>query len=308
MREPEATFPLIPRSRLIGLSFGRLRSARRGAGTDVAGSRPYVAGDDVDLIDWAASAKLSAAHGSEEFVVRQTFADEAPRVVVLCDRRPAMRLFEPPLPWLSKQATMREAVELICDSAASARGYVGYLDLGDGEPFWRQPRSERDLWEIRERHLESPAFAAPEDNLEQALDHLLQHGRALPPGTFLFVVSDFLAPPSDAAWTQALGQLWDVVPVVVQDPVWERSFPDVAGLVVPFLDPATGRTTPVRLNRAEVRERREQNEARFAALLEDLDGIGLEPIVLSTEEPEPIFAAFASWSEERLLRRGRLVL
>ena len=46
---------------MIGLAFGAMHSARRGMGSDVAGSRPYRPGDDVDAIDWAASAKLSAA-------------------------------------------------------------------------------------------------------------------------------------------------------------------------------------------------------------------------------------------------------
>ena len=39
-------------------------------------------------IDWAASARLSAARGADEFVVREFFAEQAPRVVVVCDRRP----------------------------------------------------------------------------------------------------------------------------------------------------------------------------------------------------------------------------
>jgi uncharacterized protein (DUF58 family) len=52
----EVVFPLTPRRRLIGLSFGGMRSARRGTGSDVAGSRPYRPGDDIDNIDWAASA------------------------------------------------------------------------------------------------------------------------------------------------------------------------------------------------------------------------------------------------------------
>ena len=42
------TFPLIPRRRVLGLPFGGLHSLRRGLGSDVAGSRPYEPGDDVD--------------------------------------------------------------------------------------------------------------------------------------------------------------------------------------------------------------------------------------------------------------------
>ena len=60
-----ATFPLIPRRRVLGLAFGGLHSARRGAGSDVAASRPYRPGDDVGKIDWPASARLSLARGIE---------------------------------------------------------------------------------------------------------------------------------------------------------------------------------------------------------------------------------------------------
>ncbi len=79
-----------PRRRVLGLAFGGLHSQRRGQGSDVAGSRPYQPGDDVKRIDWNASARLSLARGSDEFIVREHYAEEAPRVVVLCDRRPTM--------------------------------------------------------------------------------------------------------------------------------------------------------------------------------------------------------------------------
>ena len=71
-------------------------------GSDVAGSRPYHPGDDMRTIDWNASAKLSAARSSDEFLVREHYAEEAPRVVIVCDRRPEMELFPDELPWLSK--------------------------------------------------------------------------------------------------------------------------------------------------------------------------------------------------------------
>src|SRR6266700_1779456 len=75
-------FPLVPRRRVIGLAFGGVRSARRGIGSDVASTREYRPGDDVGWMDWAASAKLSAARGDDQFSVRERFADEAPRVAV----------------------------------------------------------------------------------------------------------------------------------------------------------------------------------------------------------------------------------
>jgi len=73
------TFPLVPHRRFVGASFGRDRSVRRGQGDEVVGSRPYRPGDHLAWIDWAASARLSAARGTDEFVVREYFAQEAPR-------------------------------------------------------------------------------------------------------------------------------------------------------------------------------------------------------------------------------------
>src|SRR3954454_12613185 len=108
-----STFPLVPRYRLSGLPFGGSPSLRRGHGTDVAGSRAYVRGDPISTIDWRASARLSTARGRDEFVVRERYADEAPRVVVLPDRRPSMALYPPPFPWLSKPAVAESAIELI---------------------------------------------------------------------------------------------------------------------------------------------------------------------------------------------------
>ena len=144
------TFQLISRRRLIGLTHGTMRSVRRGRGTEVAGSRPYRPGDDIRSIDWGASARMSSARGADEFVVRERYADEGPRVVVVADRSAELSFFSPPLPWLDKGAAMRRATDIVVASAAQAGGFVGYLDYADGEPFWLPPRGERRLAYLRE--------------------------------------------------------------------------------------------------------------------------------------------------------------
>src|SRR5436190_18953122 len=162
-----------------------MTSVRRGVGSDVAGSRPYRPGDDAHSIDWASSARLSSAHGSDEFIVREYLAEEAPRVVVLSDRRPAMSLFPRPLPWLDKPTAMREAAQLVVEATLAARGFFGYLDLGRDEPEWIVPRTHYELPEA----VFGGAFEAPEDNLERAFDFLAEHQPPLPAGTFVFVLS-----------------------------------------------------------------------------------------------------------------------
>ena len=296
-----ATFPLIPRRRVLGLPFGGLHSLRRGLGSDVAGSRPYQPGDDVDKIDWYASARISLARGSEEFIVREHYADEAPRVVVLCDRRPSMSIFPEDWPWLSKPAAIRSAVTLIGSSATAARGLLGYFDEADGDAYWHPPRSTHAYGAPE---LER-GFGAPEDTLRRGLRHLAEHKRDLPAGTFVFIVSDFLVAPSRDEWLDALERRYEIVPVIVQDPIWERSFPDVSGVVVPFAAPDASEISLAAVTGREARELRETNERRWEDLLRGMRALDMDPVVVDSHEPRDVESAFLSWADQRLFTRGR---
>jgi hypothetical protein len=117
------------------------------------------------------------------------------------------------------------------------------------------------------------------------------------------VVSDFLPSPSQDLWLSAIAHRWDVVPVVVQDPVWERSFPDVHGIVVPLRDAETGRQTPMRLGRKEVEARRAANERRTVELIETFRLLDLDPVVVTSSERSEILASFLDWTELRRTRR-----
>ena len=296
------TFPLVPRRRLTGLPFGDLPGRRRGHGTDVIGSRPYEPGDPVSTIDWFASARLSSARGGDEFVVRDRAADEAPRVALVLDRRPAMGLYPEPLPWLSKREAQRQAAISIAASASAARADIGSLDFGGGEPWWLQPGRRDRPWLVAERAGEA-AFDAPEESISRALEFLADRRTDVPGGTFLFVLSDFLAGPATHSWIDALGLGWDVVPVVIQDPVWERSWPDVGGVAVPVAEPRGRRTALVRLSGREAESLRREHEERYAAILAELQSVGLRPVEIESAEPFAVDEAFLAWAEER--RRGR---
>jgi uncharacterized protein (DUF58 family) len=297
------SFPLVPRRRVIGVSFGTMKSLRRGSGTDVAGSRPYRPGDDMDSIDWAASARLSTARGADEFVVRERFAEEAPRVVIVCDRRPEMACHGPSLPWLDKPAAMRTIVELVLASAGVAGGFVGYLDYADGDPHWRQPKGERKLIEIRDERLWSSEYGGPPDWLERSIDHLASHPRAVTPGTFVFVISDFIPVPPTELWLAAVEHRWDIVPVVIQDPTWEQSFPDVSGIVVPLRDARTGRSTAVRLRAKEAAKRRALNQERLDMILGTFRLLDIDPVVVSSNDRSEILSTLLVWSDLRRTRR-----
>ncbi len=305
----ELTFPLVPRRRLVGLAFGAMHSARRGTGSDVAGSRPYVSGDDVDAIDWAASARLSSARDSDQFVVRERFAEEAPRVVVVCDRRPELALAAAGAALAAKgrgdadgcRARLREHRQgARLRRLPRLRGRLRRSRSGARpEATARRGRSGSATSTIRRSH-------APADGVARSLDFLAGHRRSVPAGSFVFVLSDFLAPPPRPTWARAVELRWDIVPVVIQDPVWEQSFPGVDGVVVPFAAAPRGRARLVRLTRAEAQERRRANEERLRALLADFRALGIEPILVSRNDPEHVFQAFLGWADERRFMRGQL--
>ena len=292
-------FPFLPRRRhLVGLPFGGVASRRIGHGTDVIGSRAYQPGDPVSSIDWFASARLSAATGRGEFVVRTRSADEAPRVLVVADRRPAMELYEPPFPWLSKRRALAEATTAIAASAAIGNTEIGSIDFGAGEPHWLAPTRRGGPERVAERQEAAP-FDAPEDTVAAAFAFLRAHRVELASGTFVFVVSDFVAGPDDDTWLSASAHGWDLIPVIVQDPVWERSFPAVGSVVVPIRDPHSRRVLPLRLSRREALARRRANEERFDDLLRRFVSLELDPIVIESDEPDAIDRVFEQWAEER---------
>jgi uncharacterized protein (DUF58 family) len=296
------TFPLVSRRRLIGLAWGAMHGARRGSGSDVAGSRPYTAGDDPDRIDWATSARISSARNTDEFVVREYFADESPRVVLVTDRRRAMTATPDWVPWLCKSDAIETAAMLIEESVAEARGLMGFLEFSDDADAgvgWCPPgSSRRNRALVNEVVPEGGGIGEDRSGVAAAFAFLALHRRAVPSASFVFVLSDFLDPPPLASWEWALDRGWDVVPVVIQDPVWEQSFPDVDGVVLPLVGP-DGEHRLVRLRRGESARYRELHDERRRALLEGLSSLGITPVLVSDAGVPHVLDAFLAWSTER---------
>ena len=128
--------------------------------------------------------------------------------------------------------------------------------------------------------------------------HALEELR-LPAGSFVFVVSDFLVEVPSALWLRLRARGLDVVPVVVQDPTWEQSFPLVAGIVLPIRDPLSGRVADLYVRGRDARHRRTMNEQRRAALLARFRRFGFDPVLIDAADPTRIGAAFTRWADRR---------
>ena len=257
-------FPLVPRFQIEGLSGGVLQSLRRGRGSEPVATRPYRRGDSTRTIDWAASARLSAARR----------------------RRPVRRAR---VPRRGGAARGRRAGSAPRDGPAATptcRGWTSARRCGQrSTPSARAPGSARARLAMAGATAETnglrwlgendrPALPqtldAPPDALVQTFLALRRRREDLPSGTFVFVVSDFLEPLPPALWSEALARRWDVVPVVVQDPVWEASFPAVGGVLVPVADPRDGSVRAIRLRGREARRLAAEHEERRAEPAPDL--------------------------------------
>ena len=195
---------------------------------------------------------------------------------------------------------------MIVASGAATNALIGFAAAGAHEARSMPSRRDRAHWRAIEQRLATGVPDGPPDSLDRALELLSRSARSAPPGTFVFVLSDFLPPPSPTRLANALAAGWDVIPVVVQDPVWERSFPDVSGVTLPLADPDDGTPSLVRLNRGEARARRELNEQRARALDQALHDFELDPVTITSSDLPGVHNAFLEWAERRRSRLARL--
>jgi uncharacterized protein (DUF58 family) len=285
---------LEPHVRIIGSLFGSAASRRRGQSDDVVSGRPYQPGDDVRRIDWATSARLSALRGEDHFVVRESYGEEAPFVCFTVDRSSSMALYPRAYPWLHKPDAVRQMAEVVTLSAGHYHCPLAFLDAHD----WRPPSTSNEPDELT-RLLDDGAYDRPGETIDSLFGRLRSVEHMLPGGSFVFCCSDFLEVPSERTLAAVVDAQWELVPVVVQDPLWEQSYPEAAGEVsLPVCDEA-GRFRLLRQSRAEVNERRRMHEARLRRLEELFTGYGYPPIVISEVGPAPLAEALLSWNVRR---------
>lgn len=288
---------LEPHVRIIGSLFGSAASRRRGTSDDVVSGRPYQVGDDIRRIDWATSARLSAIRGEDHFIVRESYGEEAPVVCFAVDRSTSMSLYPREYPWLHKPDAVRLMAEVVARSAGHYHCPLSFLDGYS----WRPPSTSTGLEQMLEL-LDEGDYDGDEETIDAlfGLLHAVEH--LLPAGTFIFCCSDFLHVPEERTLAMISDADWALVPIIVQDPLWEQSYPEAAAEVaLPVVDPS-GEFRLLRQSRAEVGERREAHEGRLRRLEELFTGYGFPPIVVSELGADALADALRSWNLRRTIR------
>ena len=287
---PAQVFPFPARRRITGALLGEASSVRRGESADIAGSRAYVPGDDPRAIDWAGSARLTAARGRDQFLVREFHAEQTPVAAIVCDRSPRMSAAPAPgTPFLSKPQMLAQVAALIADSAAAARSAFAFFEFRDGTSFFSPPGA-RGARALLDQWTQAPGRGAA-FSADQLLHALVAERAQLPAETLVFVLSDFLRPPSDAVWPLVFDAGWEPVPVVIQDPVWEQSFPlEAAGLVL-----AEG-SGPVRIGASDAMRLKREHECRLGEIAAWSARHGFDAVVPRGYQPTQLVDAFRFWA------------
>lgn len=297
------TFPVIPRKRISGLGIGEYPGQHRGQGHDFIEKRPYQPSDSTRNIDWKETAKRSAQRSIFSPHVRQFRQDEIMRAVIVVDRSPRMSWY--PSPWLSKPQVIVAAGCMIIDSIKRHHGLIGYLDYANwtenSKPFWRSPNQETESDRVRNRNLLYKKFAAPENNMSLAIEWLFALKAHIPPESFIFLLSDFLVMP-DYSLLEVAAERWDLVPIVIQDPVLEASFPVWRGKIPVWLPEVlpNGQRKASYLSALDAQAIRIEHQNRLRAIMKVFDYIKVHPITLFSADPEQVYDAFLGWSMLRI--------
>jgi uncharacterized protein (DUF58 family) len=202
------------RARRLAHTFlaGLYPSAFRGPGLDFAAHRPYAPGDEIRHIDWNVTARTGLPHV-------KCYQDERRRIVccALSDT-PSMHFGST---WRTKAEAARELAAVLALAALAHGDRAGLLRFDEDAARLVPPGRGRNhalrLARSLVRPAAGPARAAPEPLLA-----------ALPRGSLIFLISDFLTPPDPRSLAR-LAHRHDLVCLWLFDPL-ERRLPPLGAV------------------------------------------------------------------------------
>ncbi len=293
---PDFAVDLSPLGRVHSHQLGTWESVYRGDGYDFASLRDYAYGDDMRRIHHQATAR------SGKLIVRETYAERSPYIMIVFDRAPRMAAYG-----RYKHEIMKVASGAIINGAVAKNLSIGYLDSAKGKRHYRnasEGSGAAGKWIARIRRSTTNAnFRAVEQNIVEHLETLDSLRNDLPQGSLVFVFSDFFVLPPENLMREILGR-YDVQPVIVQHPVWERSFPVFRG-TLSFEDAVSGEQVEAFFTKAASAQLRAKHEARYESVIRFFSDVGVEPVTLLTADWDDCRNVFSAWAESRAKRTIR---
>jgi uncharacterized protein (DUF58 family) len=257
--------------RVEGILAGDYRSSLLGHGTELAMIRPYVAGDDVRMIDWAVTARTGEPH------VRVQLAERVLVTWLVLDTSPSMLFGTAD----RRKADLAEGVAIAFGHLSTRRGNrLGVITFGDGAERWLPVRQGRLgllglLATLREEPVVQGRVGAT--SLGEAVGRAAALARQR---SLVVVVSDFRGPRD---WHKPMLQLaarHEVVAVEIRDPR-EQELVNAGELWL--IDAETGRHVRVDTRSARLRGRfAEAADAERRELANALSSLGIRHTVLTT--------------------------
>lgn len=265
---------------------GQYHSVFKGSGIAFSEVRAYNPGDDIRMIDWNVSARMND-------VYVKLFTEEREMTVLLLVDMSASGRFG------SRDQEKRElAAELAAVLAFSAirnNDRVGLIIFTDEvERFVPAKKGKKHVLRVVSEIL-SFEPRSPRTHIGAALDFL---GRIERRRAVAFLVSDFLAPPSQYERPLRMAaSRHDLVPVAITDPL-EEVLPDVG--LIELCDPETGEVVVFDTSGPESRAFAEDTRRARVARESLFRRLSLDAIALRTDRP--YLPALTSFFEARARR------
>jgi uncharacterized protein (DUF58 family) len=257
------------RRRVDALVPGDFRSLFVGEGVELAQIRPYIVGDDVRAIDWNVTARIGQPH------VRLRVAERALTTWLLLDVSASMSFGTQDR---TKAEVANGAVLAISYLATTGANRLGTIAFSHGAQVALRPTGDRR----RVMHLlESIADGERRGGGPTTLDAAFRYAERVSrrPGAVV-VVSDLRGP---IEWRRSLSRLSQRHHVLVLEVLDEREQRLVAGGVMAFSDPETGRE--LRVDTSDPALRRafaDAADAERASVRHAVRASGAEHVALQT--------------------------
>ena len=259
--------------RAAGMIPGEHRSPGVGLGTELAQLREYQPGDDVRQLDAAASARTGTPH------VRLQVPERLVTAWIVLDVSPSMAFGT----GARLKSDVAAGVAIVLARLGVRRGgRAGVILCGGREETVLPPRSGRRASAAIEHAVRAgvvPDGGGDAESLSRALARVRRLARS---AGLVAVVSDFRA----EGWIgplRSLGQRHALVAVEVRDPR-EEVLPAVGTLRL--VDPESGAEVEADTRDEQLRRRyAEREQARRAALRDELRTASAEHLVVSTDSP-----------------------